>query len=40
MNYLAYDKTDAFRLVDRALDLSGDPQEAAAQARRAHPAAG
>jgi anthranilate 3-monooxygenase (FAD) / 4-hydroxyphenylacetate 3-monooxygenase len=41
MNYLGYDKTDAFRLVDRALALGGDPQEAAAEARgRAHPAAG
>ncbi|HTF51610.1 MAG TPA: 4-hydroxyphenylacetate 3-monooxygenase, oxygenase component [Pseudonocardia sp.] len=41
MNYLGYDKTDAFRLVDRALALGGDPQEAVAESRgRAHPAAG
>jgi anthranilate 3-monooxygenase (FAD)/4-hydroxyphenylacetate 3-monooxygenase len=25
-NYLAYDKTDCFRLVDRALALAGDPE--------------
>jgi anthranilate 3-monooxygenase (FAD) / 4-hydroxyphenylacetate 3-monooxygenase len=41
MNYLGYDKTDAFRLVDRALALGGDPREAVAEARgRAHPGAG
>jgi hypothetical protein len=25
MNYLAYDKSECFRLVDRALALAGDP---------------
>jgi len=33
MNYLSYDKTDAFRMVDRALQLAGDPQDAVAEAR-------
>lgn len=33
MNYLSYDKTDAFRLVDRALELGGDPAEAVAEVR-------
>jgi len=41
MNYLGYDKSDAFRLVDRALALGGDPQEAVAQSRgRTHPVDG
>jgi anthranilate 3-monooxygenase (FAD)/4-hydroxyphenylacetate 3-monooxygenase len=34
MNYLAHDKSDAFRLVDRALALAGDPTQAVAEARR------
>jgi anthranilate 3-monooxygenase (FAD) / 4-hydroxyphenylacetate 3-monooxygenase len=34
-NYLSYDTTDVFRLVDRALDLAGDPQQAVAEARAA-----
>jgi anthranilate 3-monooxygenase (FAD)/4-hydroxyphenylacetate 3-monooxygenase len=33
MNYLAYDKTDAFALVDRALALAGDPAQAVAEVR-------
>jgi anthranilate 3-monooxygenase (FAD) / 4-hydroxyphenylacetate 3-monooxygenase len=32
-HYAAYDKTDAFRLVDRALDLAGDPVAAVASLR-------
>jgi anthranilate 3-monooxygenase (FAD) / 4-hydroxyphenylacetate 3-monooxygenase len=31
MNYLTYDKTDAFRLVDHALGLAGDPTQAVAE---------
>jgi anthranilate 3-monooxygenase (FAD)/4-hydroxyphenylacetate 3-monooxygenase len=32
-NYLNYDKADCLRLVDRALELAGDPQEAVIAAR-------
>jgi anthranilate 3-monooxygenase (FAD) / 4-hydroxyphenylacetate 3-monooxygenase len=31
MNYVTYDKTEAFTLVDRALEIAGDPAEAAAE---------
>jgi anthranilate 3-monooxygenase (FAD) / 4-hydroxyphenylacetate 3-monooxygenase len=37
MNYLSFDKTDAFRLVDTALELAGDPQEAVAELRKDTP---
>ncbi|WP_433277926.1 hypothetical protein ACQPZA_02290 [Pseudonocardia xinjiangensis] len=30
-NYLNYDKSDAFRLVDRALALAGGPVQAVAE---------
>lgn len=33
MNYLSYDRSAAFALVDRALDLAGDPQQAVAEIR-------
>ena len=33
-NYLNCDKSDAFRLVDRALALAGDPEQAVAETSR------